>query len=108
MENQRIKLRLEDIKVESFVTNTGWDVNTIKGRNDTNARCDQAHTSEEDMDCLAGGTNTICTGKPVCNSNTACWDASCADGSWCCPSIYAATDCNTCATCGTGCQSCPC
>lgn len=118
MENQGKKLRLEDINVESFVTSTNWNVDTIKGGWFTQA-CFPDQTSDTPDNGGGGGTGGVCTqrcgtniynctqGSGGCNSNTACWDATCADGSWCCPPDSMQNTCGA-HTCESGCQSCPC
>ncbi len=111
MENQKKKLRLEDIQVESFVTTAG--IKSIGGNPISwNFACD--HRS--DSDCSGGddigsdrcGTNVAnCTqGRPVgCYSNTYCPDATCYDGSWCCPPDSQNQTCGA-FTCDTGCPGC--
>jgi hypothetical protein len=116
MENKPKKLRLEDIKVESFVTSSFPNPYTIQG-GATRIGCVE-ESDDQAFDCggtggvgsvpLGCGTNVPggCSGFP-CQSNTACPDVSCANlnVSWCCPSVNQASDCQTCATCAT---TCPC
>jgi hypothetical protein len=123
MENQKKKLRLEDIKVESFVTSdqeisrtilggmTLWHAFTCFGTCDMGpgGTCRGCEASNGEVcNGLSDrcGTNVPnCTGFPVCASNTACPDATCADGSWCCPPDSMNQTCGA-FTCNSGCPGC--